>query len=158
MDLELQAVKMAIDMEKEGSRQYRRAAAVTDDAKARAVFERLADEEGLHAAMLAHGVEHAEISAGRFEFPVLDLPPDFFKNDPSPIFTEDIKDLVMGTNAKYNELDTFILAEKKAINHYVRHAERSANPDFQQFFRFLAAWEQRHLNALISQRSFWGPT
>src|SRR3954466_1666736 len=89
------ALRMAIATERSGLEFYTRAAAITKDARGRAVFQKLAEEEKEHLATLQK--RYKELSA---QDPQLESRPTFlfFKGAASGLFAEGAEQLRKGVN------------------------------------------------------------
>ena len=109
------AIKTAIQMEKDGYSFYKKAAAQTESETGRDIFESLAQDEEVHLDVFQKMFEE---KIGREEWE--DLVDSSKKYQDIPIFPKDLKS-VEGTNPDINDIDAIRMAmdsEKEAIDYY----------------------------------------
>lgn len=109
------AIKTAIQMEKDGFSFYKRAAAQTESEAGRDIFESIAQDEEVHLEVFQKMFEE---KIGRDEWD--DLVNSSKKYQDIPIFPKDLKS-VEGANPDVNDIDAIRMAmdsEKEAIDYY----------------------------------------
>lgn len=109
------AIKTAIQMEKDGFSFYKTAAVQTESEAGRDIFESLAQDEEVHLDVFQKMFEE---KIGRDEWD--DLVNSSKKYQDIPIFPKDLKS-VEGTNPDVNDIDAIRMAmdsEKEAIDYY----------------------------------------
>jgi rubrerythrin len=147
----LEALRKAIQAEVEGEHFYLMAARSTDDPKGRAVFQRLAKDEVVHADYLR--AQHEAIrTTGKVDTSVtLGEPPKL--EGPHPIFSERIRDRVTDAHFEMSALSIGAQLELSAVEFYKGEAEQADDPKVADFFNVLASWESMHYRALLDQQN-----
>jgi Fur family ferric uptake transcriptional regulator len=141
------ALRMAIATERSGLDFYTRAAAMTKDQRGRAVFKKLAEEEGEHLGTLQK--RYAELLA---DDPDLEERPTFlfFKGAASGLFTEGAKELREGVD-DLQALLIGIRCERGSHKFFKRYGERFEDSEGKQVFLEFADEERAHLDLLIRE-------
>ena len=141
------ALRMAIATERSGLEFYTRAAAKTKDARGRAVFQRLAEEEKEHLGTLQK--RYRELSA---QDPQLESRPTFlfFKGAASGLFAEGAEELRKGVNDA-QALLIGIRCERGSHKFFKRYGERFEDSEGKQIFLEFADEERAHLDLLIRE-------
>ena len=141
------ALRMAIATERNGLEFYTRAAAMTEDARGRAVFHRLANEEQTHLSTLQK--RYQELIA---EDPQLESRPTFlfFKGAASGLFAEGADQLRKGVNDE-QALLIGIRCERGSHKFFKRYGERFEDSEGKQVFLEFADEERAHLELLIRE-------
>ncbi len=141
------AMRIAIATERSGLEFYTRAAGLTTDAQGRAVFQRLAEEEGEHLATLER--RYAELIA---EDPELESRPTFlfFKGPANGLFAEGAEKLRRGVDDQ-QALLIGIRCERGSHKFFKRYGERFEDSEGKQIFLEFADEERAHLDLLIRE-------
>lgn len=141
------ALRVAIATERSGLEFYARAGALTTDARGRAVFQKLAAEEGQHLATLER--RYADLLA---EDPPLESRPTFlfFKGAAHGIFAEGTRKLRRGVDAR-QALLIGIRCERRSHKFFQRYGERFDDSEGKRIFLEFADEERAHLNLLIHE-------
>jgi Fur family ferric uptake transcriptional regulator len=141
------ALRMAIATERSGLEFYTRAARMTKDARGRAVFEKLAEEEKEHLGTLQK--RYRELSA---QDPQLESRPTFlfFKGAAGGLFAEGTEELRKGVNDA-QALLIGIRCERGSHKFFKRYGERFEDSEGKQVFLEFADEERAHLELLIRE-------
>jgi Fur family ferric uptake transcriptional regulator len=141
------ALRMAIATERSGLEFYTRAAGMTRDARGRAVFQRLAEEEKEHLGTLQK--RYQELLA---QDPQLESRPTFlfFKGAASGLFAEGAEQLRKGVNDE-QALLVGIKCERGSHKFFKRYGERFEDSEGKQVFLEFADEERAHLDLLIRE-------
>ena len=151
IDATLAALQMAIQTEIDGHNFYQRCAGATEDASARQMFERLAQDEIMHLellrntmAMLQEGGEWAEYRAMTWD-----------EVDGAPIFSrERVRQNLTAYTSDLSALRVAYLIEKDAVTFYTRAAAEVEHPSGRRMFSDLARMETAHLAILEGEYGF----
>ena len=147
----LAALEIAIQTEIDGHRFYQQFAAQTEDANARAMFERLAEDEVMHLELLSSTKSLLEEKGvwAEYEGAALGSMPG------APIFSrERVEQNVVAYASDLSALRMAYLIEKDAVDFYSRAAGRTTNPAGQRMFADLVKMEQQHLDLLEGEYSY----
>ena len=141
------ALRIAIATERSGFTFYNRAASYTKDARGRAVFQKLAEEEKEHLGTLEK--RYAQLVA---EGPLLESRPTFlfFKGAANGIFALGAVELGKGVN----DLDALligIMCERGSHNFFKKYGERFEDSEGKRIFLEFADEERVHLDLLINE-------
>jgi len=141
------ALRMAIATERSGLEFYTRAAGMTKDARGRAVFHKLAEEEKEHLGTLQK--RYRELAA---QDPQLETRPTFlfFKGAASGLFAEGAEQLRKGVNDE-QALLIGIRCERGSHKFFKRYGERFEDSEGKQVFLEFADEERVHLELLIRE-------
>ncbi len=142
------ALRMAIATERSGLEFYTRAASMTKDARGRAVFQRLAEEEKDHLGTLQK--RYRELTA---QDPQLESRPTFlfFKGAASGLFAEGAEELRKGGVNDAQALLIGIRCERGSHKFFKRYGERFEDSEGKQIFLEFADEERAHLDLLIRE-------
>jgi Fur family transcriptional regulator, ferric uptake regulator len=142
------ALRMAIATERSGLDFYTRAAGMTRDARGRAVFQKLAEEEKEHLATLLK--RYAELAAQDAQ---LESRPTFlfFKGAASGLFAEGAEQLRKGGVNDEQALLIGIRCERGSHKFFKRYGERFEDSEGKQVFLEFADEERAHLDLLIRE-------
>ncbi len=140
----------AIEAEGDGRNFYLMAAGNTQDAQAREVFTRLADEELGHQEFLK-AQYRAVVETGRADTG-LKLKNRSDLSGASPIFSDEFKRRVKEAHFEMSSISIAIHLEMTAMGYYADCAKQVDEPTVKQFFEELADWERGHYNALLRQQ------
>lgn len=142
----LEIVKQAILLEKRGKNFYQSVADHAADAKVKAFFEFMAQEETDHIRIL--GIQYkAYQETGRFA-------PDSFDSDavsqiPDKVLDKQTRDIISAASVEAASIGAAILMEKRAVDIYSQRAAEATDPEEKKLFAWLAAWEKEHLDMLM---------
>ena len=146
-----EALQTAIKGEIEGRELYKAAAEKTEDAKAKEVFQMLADEEqGHYDSLMQMAKEYAQ--GQELTMPQLSAPASF-QDAESPIFTREFKEKV--SDFDMTALSIGIKLELESEKFYREMAEKSEEKEAKELFSKLADWERGHYDYLKSQVGFF---
>ena len=138
------ALRIAIATERSGLEFYRRAARLTQDARGRQVFRKLADEEKEHLATLE--ARYAELLE---QDPRLEEHPTFlfFKGAASGLFAAGADELSRGVDDRA-ALRIGIRCERGSHRFFKRYGERFEDSEGKRIFLEFAEEEREHLELL----------
>ena len=141
------ALRIAIATERSGLEFYGRAARLTQDARGRRVFKRLAAEEGEHLAKLE--ARYREVLA---QDPELESRPAFlfFKGAANGLFAAGAEDLAKGVDDR-QALLIGIRCERGSHRFFKRYGERFEDSEGKRIFMEFADEEREHLELLIRE-------
>jgi len=144
----LDILSKAYQIETDGHVFYSMVADRTQKQPVREVFLKLASDELLHKSYLKEIASRYE-EVGVAAFLVQRASPDV-RAFSQKVFTDWFRDQALGSTFEASALSIGMTLENNAMTHFIRSAEASSDNDVKDFYRFLAAWEQEHLNALHS--------
>jgi Fur family ferric uptake transcriptional regulator len=141
------ALRIAIATERSGLEFYTRASRITQDARGRTVFQKLAEEEKGHLGTLQ--TRYAQL---------LKLDPElesrpaflFFKGAANGLFAQGAERLTKGVNDQ-QALLIGIRCERGSHSFFKRYGERFEDSEGKQIFMEFAAEEKQHLELLIRE-------
>jgi rubrerythrin len=141
------ALRIAIATERSGLEFYTRAARITQDARGRVVFQRLAEEEKEHLSTLER--RYAELVQ---QDPELESRPAFlfFKGAANGLFAEGADRLTKGVNDQ-QALLIGIRCERGSHRFFKKYGERFEDSEGKQIFMEFAEEEKQHLELLIRE-------
>ena len=152
------AIKTAIQMEKDGFAFYKKASAQTSSDMGRDVFESLANDEQLHLEVFQ------KLFQDRIEKTEWDnLVNSSKKYAEIDIFPKDLKQ-IEGANPDTNELDALEMAmnsEKEAIDYYGEIKEKTKEESIRQIINEIIEQEKNHYSILqeefdyLSKTGYW---
>ena len=152
------AIKTAIQMEKEGYSFYQKAAAQTSSDMGRTVFKSLAADELLHLEVFEKLFNE---KVGKEEW--YDLVNTSNKYSDVPIFPKDLEK-IEGANPDTNEIDALRIAmdsEQRAIDYYTKIRENSSDEELIKIISEIINQEKNHYNILegefhhINSTGYW---
>jgi rubrerythrin len=147
----LAALQMAIQTEIDGYSFYREFAERAEDANARAMFERLAQDEVMHLELLRNNKAMLEQSGQWAEYRGVSLE----SIEGAPIFSrERVEQNVVAYTSDLSALRTAYLIEKDAVDFYTRAAQETADPNGKRIFLDLSQMEQGHLDLLEGEYNY----
>lgn len=153
MDLEQvhKTLAEAIRAEVDGYHFYKMAAQSTADEQGKQVFEKLADDEVVHARFLQ--AQYDAIAArGKVDPSITLREATDFGDGEHPIFSAALKARVKEAHYEMSALSIGAQLELSAVEFYRRAAEGFDDELLAGFCRRLADWERRHYDALIAQQ------
>ena len=152
------AIKTAIQMEKDGYSFYNKAADQTTSEMGRTIFKGLAADELLHLEVFQKLFDE---KVGEEEW--YDLVNTSKKYVDIPIFPRDLQ-TVEGTNPDTNEIDALRMAmdsEQRAIDYYTKIRENSSDDQVNEIIDEIINQEKNHYNILegefhhINSTGYW---
>jgi rubrerythrin len=152
------AIKTAIQMEKDGYSFYKKASAQTSSEMGRDIFESLAKDEQLHLEVFQKLFED-KIEKSEWN----NLVNSSKKYAEIDIFPQDLKQLE-GANPDTNELDALEMAmdsEKNAIDYYGDIKEKTKEENIRQIINEIIEQEKNHYSILqeefdhLSKTGYW---
>jgi len=147
-DQSLKVLSQALKLEQEGQAFYTQAAESTLDAKGKAMFSSLADDEKLHAEMIQRQLHALEGDGKYVLLPDLDAPAIDLG---SKLFAPEKVEAQAGVSA--SDVDALHIAienEIKSYDLYAAAAKASDDPNAKQLYGWLASAETTHFNLLMS--------
>jgi Fur family ferric uptake transcriptional regulator len=141
------ALRIAIATERSGLEFYSRAGRLTEDARGRSVFQKLAEEEKEHLGTLE--ARYKQLLAAN---PELESRPAFlfFKGAANGLFSEGTERLTRGVNDQ-QALMIGIRCERGSHRFFRKYGERFEDSEGKQIFMEFAAEEKQHLELLIRE-------
>jgi rubrerythrin len=136
-----EAIKTAIQMEKDGYSFYKKAASQTSSEMGKSFFESLANDEQVHLDVFQKIFED---KVGKTEWDI--LVNSNKKYSELPIFPKDLESSE-GANPNLDELDALRLgmdSEKEAIDYYNKIKEKSSNSDVKDILDKIIEQEKKH--------------
>lgn len=155
---QMEAIKKAIQMEKEGREFYLKAAAQTSSEMGRSIFESLANDELIHLDTFQKIFEKR---VGKEEWEELVNSSKKYAN--LKVFPKDLKE-VEGASPETNELDALNLAmeaERDAVEFYATILEATRDPDVKNIINEIIEQEKNHYMLLneefthLSSTGYW---
>ena len=146
----LEGLKQAIAAEGDGHHFYLMAAASTQDAQGKEIFQRLAAEELDHIRFL-RGQYRALLETGRPD-PSMRLGPRADLSGASPIFSPALRDRIAEAHFEMTALSVGAQLELAAVTFYRAQATAATDPTVRAFYEELVEWEQGHYQALLLQQ------
>jgi rubrerythrin len=151
MDPMLAALQMAIQTEIDGHNFYQEFAQRTVDPRARAMFERLAQDEIMHLELLRNTKAMLEESGVWAEYRGVALE----SKQGAPIFSRDrVQQNIVAYTSDLSALRVAYLIEKDAVDFYTQAASSTDDLNGQRMFRDLAKMEKGHLALLEGEYNF----
>jgi rubrerythrin len=152
------AIKTAIQMEKDGLSFYEKAAAQTSSDMGKSVFKSLAADELLHLEVFQKLFDE---KVGKEEW--YDLVNTSKKYVDLPVFPKDLQ-VMEGANPDTNEIDALRIAmdsEQRAIDYYTEIRENSSDNQVNEILDEIINQEKNHYNILegefhhINSTGYW---
>jgi rubrerythrin len=141
----LEAVKTAIITELRGLEIYKAAAEKAEDPAAKQMFLSLAEDEEAHKRFLERNFESL-LENGTWSVPA--TPENLNPLDHSDVITPEFLDRVKGGAFEMGVVAAGVMLEKTAIEYYSKMANECPDQESAEVFRFLATWEEDHLESL----------
>jgi rubrerythrin len=150
-DAALAALQMAIQTEIDGYAFYQKFAEQTEDPGARAMFERLAQDEAMHLELLRNTKAVLEETGEWSEYEGVALQPV----EGAPIFSrERVEQNVVAYTSDLSALRLAYLVEKDAVDFYRRAAQETDDPRGRHIYLDLVRMEESHLALLQGEYDF----
>ena len=149
------ALRMAIRVEQNGYRFYRRAGEETDDPKGKALFNSLADDEEAHESILKTRLEALERDGEWKDVSAEEWPSESPFDEEEPIFPrERVEEGVHDYTTELSALRMAYLIEKNAVAFYTKAARETEDPVGKAMYQDLADWEKGHQRVLEQEYRF----
>jgi rubrerythrin len=110
------------------------------------LFDKLAKDEVQHKAYIKEIMGHYE-DQGVGAFAVARRDPDL-KAFTATIFSDEFRKQAEGTDFELGVLSIGMTLETRAITYFSGAADKAAEGEVRDFYRFLADWEKQHFEAL----------
>jgi rubrerythrin len=151
-------LRKAYQIEVDGYTFYSMAAEQARKEPVQELFDKLARDEVQHKAYLK-SVMGSYDEKGIEAFAVHRRDPDL-KEFTSTIFTDSFKRQAHGADFELGALSIGMTLESNAIRYFSGAADSATDQEVRDFYRFLADWEQQHLDALRGlfdgvRQDFW---
>jgi rubrerythrin len=151
LDAALAALQMAIQTEIDAYDFYQKFAERTADPQARAMFERIAQDEVMHLELLRNNKALLEERGEWIAYQGMAL--DSIQG--APIFSrERVEQNVVAYTSDLSALRVAYLIEKDAVEFYTRAAAQTDDPNGKRMFLDLVRMEQGHLQLLEGEYNF----
>jgi rubrerythrin len=151
LDAALTALQMAIQTEIDGYNFYQRFSQRTEDPNARAMFQRLAQDEVMHLELLRNTKAMLQDSGQWVDYQ--GLPLELVQG--SPIFSrERVEQNIVNYTSDLSALRMAYLIEKDAVDFYTRAAQKTVDPNGKRIFLDLVKMEQGHLDLLEGEYTY----
>jgi len=151
LDAALAALQMAIQTEIDAYNFYMKFAGQTTDPQARAMFERIAQDEVVHLELLRNNKATLEDQKEWIVYQAMAM--DSIPG--APIFSRGRVDQnIVGYTSDMSALRVAYLIEKDAVEFYRRAAAQTEDPNGKRMFLDLVRWEQGHLQLLEGEYNF----
>ena len=154
-------LRRAYQIEVDGYTFYSMAAEKADKPAVQEIFDKLANDEVQHKLYLKEimgGYEERGVEA----FKVARRDPDL-KAFTATIFSDEFRKQAEGTDFEMGVLSVGMTLESRAIKYFSGAAEKAAETEVRDFYRFLADWEKQHFDSLQQlynglREDHWGAT
>jgi len=144
-----EALKSAVQTERDGYHFYMMAASSTEDAQGKQVFQTLAREEQEHARYLAAHYK-ALTETGKPD-PSVRLGARAELSPENPIFSPALRARAAQAHYEMTALSVGMQLEQASVAFYRDLAAKAQDPGLVAFLEELASWEEGHLEALRRQ-------
>ncbi|MDO8834313.1 MAG: transcriptional repressor [Vicinamibacterales bacterium] len=141
------ALRIAIATERSGLEFYTRAARVAKNARARRVFQKLADEERAHLSTLQQRYQKLLAADPQLESRPTFL---FFKGAANGLFADAAEEVLKGVDDR-QALKIGIRCERSSHKFFKRYGERFEDSEGKQIFLEFADEEREHLDLLLRE-------
>jgi len=149
------ALTMAMRIEQNGYRFYRRAAEETDDPKAKELFNGLAEDEIAHESILRTRLKALEQDGEWKPVAATEWPDAVPFEGEGPIFSrERIEEGVRDYTSELSALRMAYLIEKNAVEFYTKAARETDDPVGKAMYQDLVDWEKTHQRVLEEEYEF----
>ncbi len=143
----LEILKEAILLERRGRAFYKKVAEQANDSAVREFFELMAQEERQHIQILE---TQFTSFAQNEQFNSVD--PTSVQSTPNAkqVLTQAVKQRIAAADFEAAAISAAMLMEERAIALYSKRAESAKDPEEAVLYRWLADWEQTHLEYLVA--------
>ena len=142
----LEALKMAILMEKRGQSFYSQVARQTQSEEIRKIFETMANEEVIHEKFLS---DHFMELSKNNKLSSVDLPKADAEGLINLVITDKIKKEINAASYEAAAISAAIDMESNAIKVYGDYAAKATDQAEKDLFNWLSNWERTHHKILI---------
>ncbi len=146
-DKALDILKGAILLEKRGKSFYAMMAMESKDPEIREFFEGMSAEEDKHIAILSQ--QYRSYKENKKFVPVQDSDKGS-SIDVDKILSGDVKGRLNAASSEAAAIAAAILMERNATQLYSDRANSAKDPEEKKLYRWLADWEQEHIDALFA--------
>jgi len=146
-DKSLTVLSQALKLEQEGRAFYLQAAEKTQDAKGKAMFLSLADDEAKHAEMIQRQL-HALEGGGAYVL-LPDLNVESIDTDSKLFAPENLEEKMGDKPSDIQALHVALENEVASYDLYHAAAQKIADPAGKQMYQWLAGAERTHFNLLM---------
>lgn len=154
MDI-IEILKKAMQGEMDGYYHYSNAAILTEDEKAKKIFQNLAEEEKEHFKMLKDWEESNFKKDTSFDFKKIKKIEKIQFSGESPIFSLEFKKKIREKHFELSAISIGMLLEQTSIDFYRKWSEETKEEEIKEFLLELVRWEEGHLEALNRQKKFF---
>ncbi|MGD2104768.1 MAG: ferritin family protein [Anaerolineae bacterium] len=149
------ALLMAIRIEQNGYRFYRRAAEETSDPNAKQMFEGLAQDEVAHESILRTRLKALEREGAWKTVGEEEWPDEGVRGQAETVFSSGRpEDEVHDYTSDLSAVRMAFLIEKNAVEFYSKAARETSDPVGKEMYQDLADWEKRHQRMLEREYKF----
>jgi rubrerythrin len=146
---------MAMGVEQNGYRFYRRAAEETNDPQGKALFNRLAEDEVAHERIIRTRLEALEREGAWTAVADDEWPDEIPFADGKPIFSrERLEAEVHDYMSELTALRMAYLIENSAVAFYTKAARETGDAVGRAMYEDLASWERSHQRVLEQEYQF----
>jgi len=142
----LEILRQAYQIEVDGYTFYSMTADRADKPAVQELFGKLAQDEVQHQAFLRSVLKNYH-DKGVDAFALGIVLPDF-RAFSDKVFTDRFREQAEGAAFEMAALSVGMTLEKNAVAYFSGAAQSAGEAEVRKFYRFLADWEQQHLNAL----------
>lgn len=151
------ALRNAIMTEIKGQQLYQHAAATTENAAAKLMFDQLAKDEGEHVEILQTQYKHLEQNGS---LDLSQVQPGEVDHGAATVIDDEFRKSLGRGKFELAVVGIGCDLENKAIAYYKEQAAATDDADLKQLFTWLAEWEEGHLKQLMDlekmmQDDFW---
>ncbi len=139
-------LKNAILLEKRGEAFYRKVASQAENKAVKDFFTMMAEEEVAHVKVLSDQFRNLKTREG---FSRLDLASLESGQVASDVLNNELKEAIASADYEAAAIGAAISMEEKAIKLYAGRAESATDRQEQKLYKWLADWEQAHLDMLL---------
>ncbi len=142
----LDILRKAYQIEVDGYTFYSMTADRADKPAVQELFGRLAQDEVQHQAFLRQVAHHYD-AEGAAAFNLVGKAPDL-KAFADKVFSDRFREQAEGAAFEMAAVSVGMTLEKNAIAYFSNAAASATEAEVRRFYRYLADWEQQHLDAL----------
>lgn len=151
----VEILKKAMQGEMDGYYHYSNAATLTEDEKAKKIFQNLAAEEKKHFKLLKDWEEFILKKESKFDFKNIKKEEKMVFSSESPIFSAEFKKKIREKHFELSAISIGMLLEQTSIDFYRKWFEETKEEEIKEFLLELVKWEEGHLEALNRQKKFF---
>ena len=158
----LDILKSALLLEIRGQAFYKKAAQQAESSAVKDFFETMATEEVRHVEILSEQYKTVKAS-GQFSAPNIEGTPTSVAEN---VLVDSLKKRISAAGFESAAISAAMGMEERAIKLYAQRAEEATDPQEKALYKWLAAWEAKHLEylaridrevteAIWNDNSFW---